>query len=118
MSRPRFLADHDLIDHIVSGVLRREPLIEFLRLRDLGMAAAGDSDVLEYAGNERLIVVSHDVGSMPAAAFERLAAGQTLAGLLLVRQRDSIAPIIESLVLVWAASEVEEWEGVVRFLPL
>ena len=29
MSRPRFLADHDLNEHIVSGVLRQEPLIDF-----------------------------------------------------------------------------------------
>ena len=37
MSRPRFLADNDLNDAIVLGVLRREPAIEFKRLRDLGL---------------------------------------------------------------------------------
>jgi hypothetical protein len=31
MSRPRFLADHDLNEHIVDGTLRREPGVEFLR---------------------------------------------------------------------------------------
>ncbi len=34
MSRPLFLADHDLYEHIVVGVLRREPAIEFLRVRE------------------------------------------------------------------------------------
>ena len=42
MSRPRFLADHDLNEHIVSGVLRQEPLIDFLRVRDLGMTMLPD----------------------------------------------------------------------------
>ena len=37
MSRPRFLADHDLNEHIVTGVLRQEPVMGFLRVRDLGM---------------------------------------------------------------------------------
>jgi hypothetical protein len=37
MSRPRFLADNDLNDAIVLGVLRREPAIEFKRPRDLGL---------------------------------------------------------------------------------
>ena len=31
MSRPRFVANHDLTEAIIVGVLRREPSIEFLR---------------------------------------------------------------------------------------
>ena len=42
MSRPHFLADNDLNDAIVMGVLRREPTIEFARLRDLGLATRAD----------------------------------------------------------------------------
>jgi hypothetical protein len=52
MSRPRFLADNDLNDAIVVGVLRREPAIEFSRLRDLGMAMKIDGEVLEFAARE------------------------------------------------------------------
>jgi hypothetical protein len=55
---------------------------------------------------------------MPAAASARLAAGQSLAGLLLVRQRDAIGPIIDELVLIWASSDADEWRDQVRFLPL
>ncbi|MGH8625815.1 MAG: hypothetical protein ACREYC_11270 [Gammaproteobacteria bacterium] len=29
MSRPKFLADHDLNEHIVIGVIRRAPAVEF-----------------------------------------------------------------------------------------
>ena len=39
MSRPRFLADHDLNEHIVAGVLRREPTLEWVRVRDVGKCA-------------------------------------------------------------------------------
>jgi hypothetical protein len=49
MSRPRFFADHDLNEHIVHGVLRREPAIEFLRARDVGLHERSDAEVLEYA---------------------------------------------------------------------
>jgi hypothetical protein len=45
MSRPRFLADNDLNDAIVAGVRRREPAIEFSRLRDLGLATRSDPEV-------------------------------------------------------------------------
>ena len=53
MSRPRFLADNDLNDAIVVGVRRREPAAEFARLRDLGLAARGDPEVLDHAARER-----------------------------------------------------------------
>ena len=41
-----------------------------------------------------------------------------MAGLLLAHQLDSVAPIIESLLLIWADSEDEEWRDSVVFLPL
>ena len=65
MSRPRFLADHDLNDHIVDGVLRREPIISFVRARDVGFGDRPDDDVLDYAAEHGLIVVSHDVNTIP-----------------------------------------------------
>jgi hypothetical protein len=51
MSRPRFLADHDLNEHIVYGVLRREPAIEFLRTRDVDLHERADADVLAYTAS-------------------------------------------------------------------
>ena len=49
MSRPRFLADHDLNEQIVTGVLRREPSLECVRARDIGMSERSDAEVLAYA---------------------------------------------------------------------
>jgi hypothetical protein len=105
MSRPRFLADHVLNEHIVDGSLRREPSIEFIRARDVGLDDRTDPEVLAYAAAEGWLIVSHDVNTMPAHAWARLAAGQSLAGLFMVRQTDPIGPIIDSLVLIWSASK-------------
>jgi hypothetical protein len=68
MSRPRFLADHDLSEHIVTGVLRREPVIEFLRVRDVGMDARSDAESLQHAAGEKLLVVSHDAANDVSAS--------------------------------------------------
>jgi hypothetical protein len=118
MSRPRYLADHDLNEHIVDGVRRRESAIEFLRARDLGLADRPDPEVLAYAATEGLIIVSHDVNTMPAHAYARIAAGEVMAGLLMVKQSHPLEPIIDSLVLIWSASTAEEWRDLVVFLPL
>lgn len=118
MSRPRFLADHDLREAIITGVLRRASAIEFLRVRDVGLANRSDHEVLAYAASQRLIVVSHDVNTMPANAYRRLTAGQDVAGLLLVRQSEPVGPVIDSLVLIWLSTDDAEWQGTVAFLPL
>jgi hypothetical protein len=65
-----------------------------------------------------LLIVSHDVNTMPGHAYARLAAGELMRGLLMVHQTQPIEPIIESLQLIWSASEAEEWQDQVRFLPL
>jgi len=118
MSRPRFLADHDLNDHIVTGVLRREPAIEFLRVREVGMSWRSDEEILDYSDREDLLVVSHDVNTMPAAAHSRLRAGQSFPGLFMVPQTAAIVRVIEDIVVIWSASDLEEWKGQVVFLPL
>ena len=56
MSRPRFLADHDLNEHIIDGVQRREPALEFVRAREVGMSDRPDAELLAYAAQQDLIV--------------------------------------------------------------
>ena len=118
MSRPRFLADHDLNEQIVTGVWRREPALECVRARDVGMSERPDAEVLAYAADNGFIVVSHDVNTMPSEAYGRMSSGQKMSGLLMVKQSDPVGAIISCLILVRAASDAEEWENQVCFLPL
>ncbi len=118
MSRPRFLADHDLNEHIVTGVLRREPALEFVRARDIRMGERPDAEVLAYAADNGFIVMSHDVNTMPSAAYARMSSYQKMLGLLMVKQSDPVGTIIPCLIMMWSASEADEWENQVSFLPL
>jgi hypothetical protein len=118
MSRPRFLSDHDLNEHIVTGVVRLEPSLEWIRVREVGLSKRSDAEVLAYAAEHGYMVISHDVNTMPSAASDRIRSGQKLSGLLMVKQRDPIGPVIASIRLIWSASEAEEWENQVGFLPI
>ena len=51
MSRPRFLADNDLNDHIVVGLMRRDPTMLMIRLREVGLSQVPDPIWLESAQN-------------------------------------------------------------------
>jgi predicted nuclease of predicted toxin-antitoxin system len=111
MARPKFLADNDFNQQVVDGVLRREPLVEFVRLRHIGLGDMADPDVLAWAAERGYIILSHDVNTMRGFAYERVARGEPMAGLLLAHQREPAASIIESVLLIWADSESEEWGG-------
>ncbi|HZZ81152.1 MAG TPA: hypothetical protein VFE62_21800 [Gemmataceae bacterium] len=62
--------------------------------------------------------MSHDVNTMTNTAYEIIDAGGVMKGLLMVQQTKPIGPVTDSLLLIWSASEAEEWIGQVRFLPL
>ena len=68
------------------------------------MSARPDSELLDFATQEGLIVISHDVNTMPAEAFSRIAKGRPLTGLLMVPQSAPISPIIDDIVAIWSAS--------------
>src|SRR5829696_1488647 len=118
MSRLKFLADNDLNKQIVAGVLRHSSELEFRTVREFGFTRRNDAFLLEYAAERGYIIVSHDVNTMTAAAYKRLAEGKYLAGLFLVPQSFPIRPIINNLLLIWSASDAEDWASQVMFLPL
>jgi hypothetical protein len=54
---------------------------------------------------------------MPAH-FTRFTATQSSPGLILVAQDIDIGTAIEAILLVWAASTLEEWRAKIGFVPL
>jgi hypothetical protein len=116
--RVRFLADADLNKAIISGVLRREPSIDFLTARAAGLRSMRDPEVLALAAGQNRVLVSHDVGTMPAHFRAFAGTGNQSAGVFLVPQSLDIGTAIDELLLVWLASEAQEWLNRLVWLPL
>lgn len=114
----RFMADADLNDAIVRGCRRREPSIDFLSASDANLEGVLDPDVLALAAAEGRVLVSHDFKTMPHHFGDFLQSRGSSPGLILVPQYMSIGQVIEELVLIWGASEAEEWKNRWRALPL
>ena len=72
----RFLADADLNQAIVTGVREREPALDFMTANEAKLEGHGDPDVLEFAANQRRILVSHDTSTMPVHFSKRLRSGE------------------------------------------
>jgi uncharacterized protein DUF5615 len=117
MSRPRFLADEDLRGSIVQAVRRLEPQLEFATTVGQGWKSTSDSELLDLAYQHQWLIVSHDVNTMKAFAEERIADGLSIHGLFLLHQSSTVRLIAENLVLIWIASEFEEWRDRIVYLP-
>lgn len=114
----RFLADADFNGVIVRGCRRREPTMDFLSANDANLAGVPDPDVLAIAAEQERILVSHDFRTMPHHFADFLQARGSSPGLILVPQRLSIGEAVEELLLIWGASEADEWKNQIDILPL
>ncbi len=113
----QFLADEDLRRAIVLGLRRREPSANFMQAYEAGTAGKDDPTVLQIAAELNRILVSHDVRTMPRH-FRHFIARQNSPGVILIPQKLPLSTAIEQLVMIWLASEAEEWVNQIRFLPL
>jgi len=89
--RPRLLADADFNHKIVVGVRRREPSVDFPSAHEAGVIGLSDPDVIGVAAQ---------------------------SGRIIVLQALDIGVTIENLLLVWAATDAEEWLNRLGFIPV
>lgn len=115
--RVRFQADANFNALIIKGILRREPLVDIQTAVAAGLADLPDPEVLARAAQFGRVLVSHDYHTMPAHFTEFLDSGQHSPGVLLLHQTLPVAQAIEALLLVWGASDPEEWRDTLTYLP-
>ncbi len=116
--KARFQADNDLRNSIRLGVLRREPSIKFASAREAELDHVSDPDVLLFCAQRNRLLVSHDENSMPSHFNAFVAAGHHSPGVLIVPQHVPTREVIDSLLLLWLASEAGEWGDRIAWLPL
>jgi Domain of unknown function (DUF5615) len=104
----RFQADADFNQDIVQAMRRRVPAVDFQTAHEAGLAGLGDDVVLKRATQEGRVLISHDRRTMPFHFVALIATG-TCAGVILVPKNLPIRQVVEDLILIWEASEAEEW---------
>ena len=113
----RYQADADLNADIVTGVLRRAPEIDFQTAREAGLKGLPDPAVLAQTSQTGRVLVTHDRRTMPKH-FGEFILDQDSPGLFVVSQNADLLKAIDDLILIWAASEAEEYVNSIRTLSL
>lgn len=114
----RLLADENFDRDIVRGLLRREPQLDLLRAQDVGLRSVPDPQVLEWAANKNRILLTHDFATIVRFAYERVARGEKMPGVIEVKFSVPIGSVIDDILLFVTCSAQGEWEGQVLYLPL
>jgi hypothetical protein len=114
----RLATDEDFDNDILRGVLRRLPKLDVVRVQDASLSGAPDPLVLDWVARQGRVLFSHDVRTMTAHAYARVAANLPMPGLFALPQSVPIGTAIEEVVLIAECSIEGEWEGQILYLPL
>ena len=108
--------DENVHAAILSGLRRRAPEMDLVRVQDRGLAGADDKTVLAWAAREGRVLITHDVRTMFAPANARVDEGLAMPGVIVVPWGSQIGPAIDILYLIAAVATEDELASQVRYL--
>lgn len=115
MSFP-FLADENFRGYITRRLVADG--IDIVRAQDVGLYAEPDPVVLQWAAEEGRVTLSHDFGTLPHYAYERVRSGLAMPGVVMVPQSIPAGQVISDIQLLSECSFEGELEGQVVYFPL
>ena len=114
----RLASDADVHGEIIRGLRRRLPEIDLVRAQDALPQRTPDPVVLAWAAAENRILITNDRNTMIGFAYQRVAAGWAVPGLLATTLEQSIGSAIDDILLVAECMPEEEVrQQVVVYLP-
>jgi hypothetical protein len=115
----RLASDADVHGDILRGLRRRWPEIDLLRVQDALPEGTADPEVLAWAAAESRILITNDRNTMVGFAWQRVAAGAEVPGLIVTTNEQSIGSAIDDIVAIAEyMAEEEIRDQVVVYLPL
>jgi hypothetical protein len=114
----RLLIDENFNQRILRGLRLRIPALDYVIVQETTMQGMQDQPLLREAAVLHRVLVTHDLKTVPRHAYERVAAGEPLSGIIAVPDDLPIGQAIEQLHIVVECTEENVLENQVLYLPL
>lgn len=114
----KLLADENLDNSIIRGLLRQNPDIDIVRVQDIGLSGEDDPTVLAWAADEGRILLTHDVATITRYAYERLVNNLVMPGVIEIHTDVPLGKVIEDVIVILECGITEDFEGQIYYLPL
>jgi hypothetical protein len=112
------LIDENFDHRILRGLRLRIPNLDYVVVQEMEFQGAKDKPLLAWAAEHQRIIVTHDVNTIPKYAYERIDAGEPMAGVIVVPEDLAIGIAIEELALLIECCAAEEFENQVKYVPI
>jgi predicted nuclease of predicted toxin-antitoxin system len=99
----KILVDENFDNTIVRGLFRRNPMLDMVRVQDVGLSGKDDPTVLEWAAQEGRILLTHDVATITRYAYDKKNENK-----LLLLQQNMVLTIYEFLVLLHGEKQMKK----------
>jgi hypothetical protein len=115
----RLASDVDVHGAIIRGLRHRLPDIDLLRTQDALSERTPDVDVLAWAATENRVLITNDRNTMVGLAYQRVADGLPMPGLIVTTNEQSIGSAIDDIILMVECISGQEFrDQIAIFLPL
>jgi hypothetical protein len=116
----RYFFDENVDPIIRTELLRKEPSLVVWKVGDPGTPPKGSSDpeILLWCEENSFILVTKNRKSIPRHLREHLTEGRHIPGIFELNPNMSIGETIDELLLIWVASNVNEYRDLIIYLPL
>lgn len=120
MSDIRYLLDENVNPLFRVMLLKREPKMVVWKVGDPGAPprAIADPAILRWCEENAFILVTNNRQSMTQHLRDHLDEGRHVSGIIELNPGMSIGETIEELLLIWGASNIEEYRDLLIYLPL
>ncbi|MAT55692.1 MAG: hypothetical protein CMN32_14545 [Saprospirales bacterium] len=112
------LFDENIHNGIIRAISLRNPEIDILRVQDTLLKGKPDEAVLEYALQNRRVLITHDLNSIPPLLTHMHSQGKEHHGVVFVPTSLPIGQVIDDLILFAITGEPEDLKNQALYLPL
>ena len=116
----RFLIDENISPKYRTQLLNHEPSLTVLVIGDEGAPARStlDPEILEWCEKNQFNLITNNRKSMPQHLSDHLAAGHHVPGIFTINLEVPMGKIIDQLLLIAGASDVDEYIDQITYIPL
>jgi predicted nuclease of predicted toxin-antitoxin system len=113
----KIAVDENFDHHILRALVRRVPQLDFRTIQGQAMTGFEDPEVLAWAAAEDRVLLTHDVRTVTRFAYERVARGDAMPGVIEIPSVATVSEALEDLVLVVTCSTADDCRDQVIYLP-
>ncbi len=113
----RVFIDQDFDHDILRGLRLRIPELDAMTAHEAGFGRTSDPEILEWAAQQRRVVITHDRNTMPRYAYDRVRAAMPMPGVFVVSRELPVGKAIAELQVLIECSIEGECDHLVVFVP-